>query len=152
MGRHDMLRQARILQALADTDVPVPVVRAVDEVEPAWFAMELVAGESLEPVLDDPPVEPALAAARMRRAAEVLPRLHAVPLATLPVDGPAAHPPTSWRAGPGPWTPSRPSWCPRAGRLQERLAATCPAAIAPVWSTATTGWATSSASAPSRSP
>ena len=25
MGRHDMLRQARILQALADTDVPVPV-------------------------------------------------------------------------------------------------------------------------------
>ena len=26
--------------------------------EPAWYAMELVAGESLEPVLDDPAVEP----------------------------------------------------------------------------------------------
>lgn len=90
IGRHDMLRQARILQALAPTDVPVPVVRASEEPGDgegqAWFAMDLVPGESLEPVLDDPPVEPALAAARMRRAAEVLPRLHGVPLDRLPVD------------------------------------------------------------------
>ena len=46
--------------------------------------MELVAGESFEPVLDDPAVEPGLAAARMRRAAEVLPRLHDVDLDTVP--------------------------------------------------------------------
>lgn len=78
VGRHDMLRQARVMRALADTDVPVPRIVAVDEAEPAWFAMEFVTGQSLEPVLDDPAVEPGLAAARMRRAAEVLPRLHAI--------------------------------------------------------------------------
>ena len=84
IGRHDMLRQATILQALGGTDVPVPRIVTVDDTEPAWFAMEFVAGESLEPVLDDPAVDPVLAAARMRRAAEVLPRLHAVDLATIP--------------------------------------------------------------------
>ncbi len=83
IGRHDMLRQAHILQALAGTEVPVPRVVVVDEIEPAWFAMEFVAGESLEPVLDDPAVDPVLAANRMRRAAEVLPRLHEVELATI---------------------------------------------------------------------
>jgi aminoglycoside phosphotransferase (APT) family kinase protein len=87
VGRHDMLRQASILRALADTAVPVPAIVAVDEQEPAWFAMELVVGESLEPVLDDPEVEPSIAAARMRRAAEVLPALHSVPLADIPDAG-----------------------------------------------------------------
>ena len=48
--------------------------------------MELVEGESLEPVLDDPEVEPSLAAARMLRAAETLPALHEVPLDKVPVD------------------------------------------------------------------
>ncbi|MBA4021844.1 MAG: phosphotransferase family protein [Gordonia sp.] len=76
IGRHDMLRQATVLQALEHSDVPVPRVVAVDRTEPAWFAMEFVPGESIEPVLDDPEVEPALAASRMRRAAEILPRLH----------------------------------------------------------------------------
>lgn len=83
IGRHDMLRQAHILQALAGTEVPVPRVVVVDEIEPAWFAMEFVAGESLEPVLDDPAVDPVLAANRMRRAAAILPRLHEVDLATI---------------------------------------------------------------------
>lgn len=83
IGRHDMLRQAHILQALAGSAVPVPRVVVVDEIEPAWFAMEFVAGESLEPVLDDPAVDPVLAANRMRRAAAVLPRLHEVDLATI---------------------------------------------------------------------
>ncbi|MBF6348279.1 phosphotransferase family protein [Nocardia flavorosea] len=84
VGRHDMLRQARVMRALAGTDVPVPRIVAVDDAEPAWFAMEFVTGESLEPVLDDPAVEPTLAAARMRRAAEVLPRLHAVDPGSVP--------------------------------------------------------------------
>lgn len=87
IGRHDMLRQATILTALAETDVPVPAVVAVDRAEPAWFAMELVVGESLEPVLDDPAVEPELATARMMRAAEILPRLHAVDFAEIPDAG-----------------------------------------------------------------
>lgn len=94
IGRHDMLRQARIMDALASTTVPVPAIRASEEAEDgqAWFAMDLVPGESLEPVLDDPAVEPSLAAARMRRAAEVLPSLHGVPLSDLPVDVDALHP------------------------------------------------------------
>ncbi|MFC8043559.1 phosphotransferase family protein [Nocardia sp. NPDC057353] len=78
IGRHDMLRQARIMRALADTAVPVPRIVLEDADQPAWFAMELVPGESLEPVLDDPAVEPELAAARMRRVADVLPLLHDV--------------------------------------------------------------------------
>ncbi len=84
IGRHDMLKQARIMKALASTDVPVPPVVAVDETEPAWFAVDFMHGESLEPTLDDPQIDPTVAAARMRRAAEILPRLHAVPLASLP--------------------------------------------------------------------
>lgn len=87
IGRHDMMRQATILTALAGTDVPVPGVVAVDRTEPAWFAMDLIAGESLEPVLDDPPVEPTVAAARMRRAAQILPRLHAVDYRDIPDAG-----------------------------------------------------------------
>jgi aminoglycoside phosphotransferase (APT) family kinase protein len=86
IGRHDMVRQARIMQALGPTAVPVPEIVVVDDRHPAWFAMDFVDGESLEPVLDDPVVPPPLAAARMRRAAEVLPWLHAVPLEHLPVD------------------------------------------------------------------
>jgi aminoglycoside phosphotransferase (APT) family kinase protein len=84
VGRHDMLKQARILAALAGTDVPVPAVVAVDETEPAWFAVDFVHGESVEPTLDDPAIDPAVAAARMSRAAEILPRLHRVPLESLP--------------------------------------------------------------------
>jgi aminoglycoside phosphotransferase (APT) family kinase protein len=132
VGRHDMLRQARILQALAGTEVPVPAVRAVDEVEPAWFAMDLVAGESLEPVLDDPPVVPELAAARMRRAAEVLPTLHGVPVETLPVDGPALSPGDELARWIRTMDAVPPELVPEASRLRERLEAQVPDATAPV--------------------
>ena len=87
IGRHDMLKQARIMSALAETDVPVPPVRAVDETEPAWFAVDFIHGESIEPTLDDPAIDPEVAAARMLRAAEILPRLHRVPVASLPAGG-----------------------------------------------------------------
>ena len=136
VGRHDMLRQARILQALAPTDVPVPVVRATEEPAEgdgqAWFAMDLVPGESLEPVLDDPAVEPALAAARMRRAAEVLPRLHAVPLDTLPVDGEPLSPSDELARWVRTMNAVPPELAPRADELRERLTAHVPDAIAPV--------------------
>lgn len=132
IGRHDMLRQARILQALADTEVPVPAVRAVDEEEPAWFAMELVAGESLEPVLDDPPVEAPLAAARMRRAAEVLPILHRVPVGTLPVDGPALSPADELARWVRTMAAVPNELVPEASRLREKLEANVPEAAAPV--------------------
>lgn len=132
VGRHDMLRQARILTALAPTGVHVPAVRAVDTREPAWFAMDLVVGESLEPVLDDPAVAPEAAAARMRRAADVLPVLHRVPLEQLPVDGPALSPTDELHR----WTRTMaavpPELVPDGDRLRERLAASVPAPVPPV--------------------
>jgi len=76
VGRNDMLRQARVLRALAGSSVPVPRVVAVDEDSPAWFAMELVAGEAIEPVLDDHTLAPELCRARMLTAATILRRLH----------------------------------------------------------------------------
>lgn len=132
IGRHDMLRQARIMTALAGTDVPVPGIRASDESEPAWFAMDLVPGESLEPVLDDPAVEPALAAARMRRAAEILPALHAVPLDTLPVDGDVLSPADELARWARTMGAVPPELVPDADRFESLLAAWIPEAIDPV--------------------
>jgi aminoglycoside phosphotransferase (APT) family kinase protein len=131
IGRHDMLRQARIIDALAATGVPVPAVVATGEGEPAWFAMELVQGESLEPVLDDPAVAPPLAAARMLRAAETLPALHDVPLDKVPVDGDPLSPADEL----GRWARTMgavpPELVPDAERLHQRLAGSVPAAVAP---------------------
>jgi len=89
VGRNDMLRQARVLNALAGTAVPVPGVVVVDEAPPAWFAMEFVDGSAVEPVLDEHDVPGALAAARMVGAARVLRRLHDLDAAALPLDAPA---------------------------------------------------------------
>ena len=133
IGRHDMLRQARIIEALAPTDVPVPAIVATDESEPAWFAMQLVAGESLEPVLDDPAVEPTLAAAaRMLRAAETLPALHDVPLDKVPVDAEPLSParrarPLGAHDGRGP----RRSWCRTPTGCASGWPGSVPAAVAP---------------------
>jgi aminoglycoside phosphotransferase (APT) family kinase protein len=132
IGRHDMLRQARIMSALAGSGVPVPAIKATDDGAPAWFAMELVAGESLEPVLDDPAVEPALGAARMRRAAEILPRLHAVPLSALPVDSEPLAPAEElarWRRTMGAVPPEL---APGAAPLEKLLASSVPEAVDPV--------------------
>jgi aminoglycoside phosphotransferase (APT) family kinase protein len=76
VGRNDMLRQARVLRALAGTPVPVPEVVAVDVAPPAWFAMEYVDGDAVEPVLDAHDLPGDLLAARMLDAARVLRRLH----------------------------------------------------------------------------
>jgi len=83
VGRNDMLRQARVLRALGGSDVPVPRVIAVDEEEPAWFAMELVAGEAVEPVLDEHALAPGLCRTRMLAAARVLRQLHEVDAGSL---------------------------------------------------------------------
>ncbi|TMR94056.1 phosphotransferase family protein [Nonomuraea basaltis] len=92
VGRNDMLRQARVLRALAGSAVPVPEVVAVDERQPAWFAMEFVPGEAVEPVLDEHEheheLDPGLARARMVEAARVLRRLHEVGLASLTLEAP----------------------------------------------------------------
>ncbi|MFF7468708.1 phosphotransferase [Streptomyces sp. NPDC008092] len=76
VGRNDVLRQARILRALAGSPVPVPAVVAVDETEPAWFAMEFVDGEAVEPVLDEHRLDPGRCRTRMLALAGVLRELH----------------------------------------------------------------------------
>ncbi|MEU6260760.1 phosphotransferase family protein [Streptomyces sp. NPDC047043] len=76
VGRNDVLRQALVLRALAGSPVPVPGVLAVDEGEPAWFAMEFVDGEAIEPVLDEHRLDPGLCRARMLALADVLRDLH----------------------------------------------------------------------------
>jgi streptomycin 6-kinase len=78
VGRNDMLRQARVLRALAGSAVPVPRVVVVDEEQPAWFAMEFVAGAAIEPVLDQHDLPATLVRTRMLQAARVLRRLHTV--------------------------------------------------------------------------
>ncbi|WP_425826471.1 phosphotransferase family protein [Streptomyces fractus] len=88
VGRNDVLRQARVLGALAGSDVPVPGVVALDDVQPAWFAMEFASGEAVEPVLDEPEVPAATAGARMLEIARVLRRLHATDIRTPGLDAP----------------------------------------------------------------
>jgi aminoglycoside phosphotransferase (APT) family kinase protein len=131
VGRHDMVRQARIMQALAPTAVPVPEIVAIDETETAWFAMEFVAGESLEPVLDDPRVAPALASARMRRAAEILPALHDVPLDKIPVDGPALSPRDELQRWSRTMAAVPAELVPGAADLEAGLGSSVPPAVAP---------------------
>jgi aminoglycoside phosphotransferase (APT) family kinase protein len=131
IGRHDMLRQARIMDALAPTGVPVPAIVATDESEPAWFAMQLVEGESLEPVLDDPEVPRTLAAARMLRAAEALPVLHDVPLDKVPVDSPPLSPVDELARWARTMAAVPTDLVPDAERLQERLADSLPTAVSP---------------------
>jgi aminoglycoside phosphotransferase (APT) family kinase protein len=86
VGRHDVLRQARIIRALgACSDVPVPAVLLSDSAEPPYFATGLVPGVASDPILDSPrPHESAeLIAAAWDAAIELLARLHRVPLRTL---------------------------------------------------------------------
>ncbi|MEU5029332.1 phosphotransferase family protein [Streptomyces milbemycinicus] len=88
VGRNDVLRQARALRALAGSAVPVPGVVAVDERPPAWFAMDFVAGEAVEPVLDENEVPAATARARMLEIASVMRRLHDTDAGTPGLDPP----------------------------------------------------------------
>ncbi|MBA2812757.1 phosphotransferase family protein [Streptomyces sp. KM273126] len=88
VGRNDVLRQARVLTALAGSDVPVPGVACVDRTQPAWFAMDFAEGEAVEPVLDDQEVPAATARTRMLEIARVLRRLHATDVHSPGLDPP----------------------------------------------------------------
>ncbi|OBK18758.1 phosphotransferase family protein [Mycobacterium asiaticum] len=94
-GHRDVLRQSRIIRALAGTPVPVPVVLWEDAgnppEEPPLFVMSWVEGTSLEPLFDlDGVDEKAIVAERFRNAAKTMALLHrvhpsTVGLATEPV-------------------------------------------------------------------
>ena len=133
IGRNDVLRQAEVLRALGDFVVPVPRVVAVDAEQPAWFAMTYEAGEAVEPVLDDAPLDPRLARDRMLRLAGVLRQLHALDVATLGLPAPDPLDPCAelerWsktmRAVP-------PQLRPGSARLLRRLGERVPDPVAPV--------------------
>jgi len=101
VGHRDVLRQCRIIKALAPTPVPVPRVLLEDPGDPPevppLFVMSRVDGSSPEPLFDlgaaDQPET--LLANRFRDAAETMARLHriepaALGLAAEPVIGPEA--------------------------------------------------------------
>jgi aminoglycoside phosphotransferase (APT) family kinase protein len=94
----DVLRQARLLRALAPSAVPVPEVLWTDPGDPPdvppLFVMSFVEGSSLEPLYDlDGDADAASVARRLRHAARVLGQLHALEPGTIglgdePVVGP----------------------------------------------------------------
>jgi aminoglycoside phosphotransferase (APT) family kinase protein len=79
----DVLRQARLLRALASTAVPVPEVLWTDPGEPPevppLFVMSFVEGSSLEPLYDlDGDDDPTTVGRRLRHAVSVMADLHAL--------------------------------------------------------------------------
>ncbi len=95
-GRHDVLRQARVLRALAPVSgVPVPEVCFEDADEPPFFAAACVAGEAVDPVIaeDETAYGADLVARRWSAAIDVLAALHALDAAELGLaDEPARAP------------------------------------------------------------
>ncbi|WP_319450366.1 MULTISPECIES: phosphotransferase family protein [unclassified Mycobacterium] len=81
VGHRDVLRQARMIDALRSTDVPVPRVRWQDAGAPPdvppLFVMTMVGGESFEPLFDDVTATPnEVVAQRYRNAASAMATLH----------------------------------------------------------------------------
>lgn len=79
VGRHDVLRQARIMRALADVPgVPVPEVCFADDADPPLFAASLAPGVAVDPVIDQDatPVAADEVAARWDAAIGVVAALH----------------------------------------------------------------------------
>jgi len=87
VGRHDVLRQARVMDALAGR-VPVPRILFTDDGPPAFFGMERVAGEAVDPVIAPPrDWDAAVVAGAWEAAIELLATLHDAPV---PGDEPRA--------------------------------------------------------------
>jgi aminoglycoside phosphotransferase (APT) family kinase protein len=92
-GRHDVLRQARLIRALWPVDgVPVPEVCFEDPAPPPFFAASCVPGEAVDPVIaeSDATFAAGLVAARWDAAIQILAALHHVPAEQLelPVEPP----------------------------------------------------------------
>ena len=91
VGRHDVVRQARLLEELqALGSVPVPKVLFVDDSPPPTVVLSWVPGEAAEPVLELKPGarDPEELRQRSRGAARTLAQLHAISVAR-----PRQHPP-----------------------------------------------------------
>jgi aminoglycoside phosphotransferase (APT) family kinase protein len=85
VGRHDVLRQARLLTALAGRPgIRVPTVLGSERGEPSLFLMTYEPGECIEPVLDGRgAMNPSVVEARARSAARMLGHLHSFDPATV---------------------------------------------------------------------
>jgi aminoglycoside phosphotransferase (APT) family kinase protein len=90
VAHRDVLRQARVIKALAGTPVPVPEVvwedRGLPPHTPPLFVMSHVDGDCVEPLFDGPDSGPELPR-RYRSAARVLAALHRLSPAELGLDG-----------------------------------------------------------------
>jgi aminoglycoside phosphotransferase (APT) family kinase protein len=95
-GRHDVLRQARIMRTLESLgDVPVPTVLFESADGPPFFASACVPGEAVDPAIAEDSVDrpAAVVTARWQRAAKVLADLHRTDLVALRVTGEPARQP-----------------------------------------------------------
>src|ERR1700677_4854174 len=86
VAHRDVLRQARIIKALATTRVPVPEVIWEDPGNPPLFVMSHVDGDCGEPLFDGVTTVPDLAE-RYRNACRAMAALHSVSPADLGVGG-----------------------------------------------------------------
>ncbi|WP_068175910.1 phosphotransferase family protein [Mycobacterium sp. UM_CSW] len=94
VAHRDVLRQARVMKALAGSQVPVPEVLWEDAGAPPLFVMSRVEGDCVEPLFDGCPPAADLAG-RYRNACRVMAALHRLSPANLgfagePVMEPAA--------------------------------------------------------------
>lgn len=130
---HDVVREARIMAALADTDVPVPRILGVttdpEFTTAPWVLMEFVDGL----VVDTMAVAAALTPQQRRQIALSLPRtlakVHAVDLAAVGLQDLASHKPYAQRQlkrWAGQWELSKTRDIPELDDLTARLSACIP--------------------------
>ncbi|MFI2477883.1 phosphotransferase family protein [Nocardia xishanensis] len=130
---HDVVREARIIAALADTDVPVPRILGVTT-DPAFSDVPLVLMEFVEgPIVDTMDAAAALTPPQRRQIALTLPRtqakIHAVDLGKVGLDGLASHKPYAQRQlrrWAGQWAVSKTRELPELDDLTRRLSAAIP--------------------------
>jgi aminoglycoside phosphotransferase (APT) family kinase protein len=134
VGRHDVLRQGRLLSALGGRDgVSVPVIHGMDPADPPIVVMEFVEGETVEPILDAPDVTlPAdIVTGRARAAARMLAHLHLLD----PSEVAPGEPVTTWLDERERWVPTMatvdPTLTSRAGELLDLLRSVDPAPVRP---------------------
>ncbi len=135
VAHRDVLRQARIIKALAGKQVPVPEVLKEDRGDPPhtppMFVMSSVEGDCVEPLFDGCPPNPDLAD-RYRNACRVMAALHSLSPIELGLGGePVADPVAEvWR-----WCDTLqtvdPALVPHWQEVRDALLASAPTAIGP---------------------
>ncbi|MFD3507364.1 phosphotransferase family protein [Nocardia sp. NPDC058666] len=125
---HDVVREARIMAALADTDVPAPGILGVSH-EPPMVLMEFIDGQ----VLDTMPIAESLTPQRRTAIGEslisTLAKIHAVDLDAVGLTDLASHKPYAQRQlkrWGGQWELSKTRELPALDDLTRRLVAAMP--------------------------